>query len=330
MHRLVPVALVVIGLAVVVTSLIGRAPEGRCLAAPRTPGDSVAFAYVERRTALAATVHYRDGLDLDVRLAPQRIVSTLPGLTEMLAHLGALDRLVGRSTWCDTPSTVTVLPVVSVQPLSAEELLALEPDLVILDRRLHRQDLDAILRHVPHVLLLETSRSLGQLGASFSLLAEVLDDERAREAARAWNVRRVELQQAAAAHRRTPAPRVLLVGQWEPLFALGPGSLLDDVLATLGAVNVACDLPSDASGVFSDELAVERSPDWVLGPSGPMPRRLETLLAESPALREGRVLPVVGVDAFARGGPRILDATALLARRMLGLGADEPAGDEAR
>ena len=320
MHRLLPIALVVIGLAVVVVSLMGPAPEGRCLATPRTPGDSVAFAQVERKTALAATVHYRDGLDLDVRLAPQRIVSTLPGITEMLAHLGALDRLVGRSPWCDTPSTVTVLPAVSVQPLSAEELLALEPDLVVLDSRLHRQDLDAVMRHVPHVLLLETSSSLGQLGASFTLLADVLDDERAREAARGWNAHRVELQQAVQILHRSPPPRVLLVGQWEPLFALGPGSLLDDVLATLGAVNVACDLSTDASGVFSDELALARKPDWILGPGDPMPQRLHRLLSMTPAVQEGRVLPVVGVDAFARGGPRILDATALLARRMLGYG----------
>ena len=128
-------------------------------------------------------------------------------------------------------------------------------------------------------------------------------------------------------------PRVLLVGQWEPLFALGPGSLLDDVLATLGAVNVACDLSTDASGVFSDELALARKPDWILGPGDPMPQRLHSLLSTTPAVQEGRVLPVVGVDAFARGGPRILDATALLARRMLGYGErpdDAPGEGEPR
>ena len=173
MRRLLPTLLVVVGLTVVATSLLAPRRGGDCLARARARGPAH-HATVERHTALRATVHYPDGQDLDVRLGPQRIVSTLPGITEIVAHLGALDRLVGRSPHCDTPRTVLALPAVSVQPLSAEELLALEPDLVLLDRRLHRADLEQVLRRVDHVLLLDTSRSLDDLAASFTLLAEVL------------------------------------------------------------------------------------------------------------------------------------------------------------
>ncbi|MGH2481708.1 MAG: cobalamin-binding protein, partial [Ktedonobacteraceae bacterium] len=42
-----------------------------------------------------------------------RIVSLLASATEMVAELGCLDQLVGRSHECDYPPTVTSLPMVS-------------------------------------------------------------------------------------------------------------------------------------------------------------------------------------------------------------------------
>ena len=42
-----------------------------------------------------------------------RLVSLLASATEMLAELGALEQLVGRSHECDYPSTITTLPIVS-------------------------------------------------------------------------------------------------------------------------------------------------------------------------------------------------------------------------
>jgi iron complex transport system substrate-binding protein len=45
--------------------------------------------------------------------APQRIVSLIPSATEIVAALGAGDRLVGRSHECDYPPEVTRLPVLT-------------------------------------------------------------------------------------------------------------------------------------------------------------------------------------------------------------------------
>jgi ABC-type Fe3+-hydroxamate transport system substrate-binding protein len=317
MARFLPLVLVVVGLAVVVVTTLSPPARDACLARVHERA-APPLATVERHTAVQATVHYADGLDLEVVLGPQRIVSTLPGITEMLAHLGALDRLVGRSPHCDTPRTVLALPEVSVQPLSAEALLALEPDLVVLDRRLHRADLEAVLRRVDHVLLLETSRSLAELRASFVLLADVLDDDRARQAAAAWVAEAQALEARLLAFHRDPPPRVLVAAQWEPLYAIGPGGLFDDMLAALGAVNIACDLAEDASGPFSAEVVLARQPTWILGPARAMPTRLRDVLTTVPAVAEGRVLPVLGADAFLRGGPRILRALEILGGRLLG------------
>src|SRR5712675_1896591 len=63
---------------------------------------------------------------------PTRIVSLSPNTTETLFALGAGDRLVGRSRFCDYPPEVRNIPSVGgyVDP-SLEAILALAPHLVV-------------------------------------------------------------------------------------------------------------------------------------------------------------------------------------------------------
>src|SRR5258708_19172391 len=65
-----------------------------------------------------------------------RIVSLSPNTTETLFALGAGDRLVGRSRFCDYPPEVLAIPSVGgyVDP-RLEAILALSPTLVLCLRR---------------------------------------------------------------------------------------------------------------------------------------------------------------------------------------------------
>src|SRR5213080_1876838 len=65
----------------------------------------------------------------------RRIVSLLPSFTEILFAIGAGDRLVGRTTWCDYPPEALALPSVGDgMPPSVEAVAARRPDLVVLYR----------------------------------------------------------------------------------------------------------------------------------------------------------------------------------------------------
>ena len=123
--------------------------------------------------------------------------------------------------------------------------------------RMHRRDLDVIRERVPNTLLLDTSSSLGHLAQSFTVLHTVIGaDERGVLRLRDWQKRYETL--LADLKRRKPEtpPRVLAVVQWDPLYVLGRGSLIDDLLRACGCINIACDLESDASGVFAEELVL--------------------------------------------------------------------------
>ena len=81
-----------------------------------------------------------------------------------------------------------------------------------------------------------------------------------------------------------------------PLYVLGPGSLLDDMMRECGGVNVACDL-GRASGPFAEELVLARRPDWILLRAVRSPRASRAL---GPRSRRRRGARRVG----GRGRPR--------------------------
>src|SRR5256886_6732588 len=90
----------------------GRAPPPASLAVTDDAG---------RRVALAAPAG--------------RVVSLLPSFTELLFAIGAGDRLVGRTTWCDYPPEALRVPSVGDgMPPSVEAVAARHPDLVVLYR----------------------------------------------------------------------------------------------------------------------------------------------------------------------------------------------------
>ncbi|MFM8979502.1 MAG: ABC transporter substrate-binding protein [Planctomycetia bacterium] len=272
------------------------------------------------------SVRFDDGTRCVLPAATRRIASTLPNLTELVAHLGGVERLVGVSPHCNFPPGLERLPRVSVMPLDLEGLRALAPDLVLCDRVFHAASLEALGRAgVPWLAL--QSRSLDDLEDTVQLLGAVLEEEPAAQAARApaespaaRAAALVARLRAARERVRPPAgavgPAVLVVGQADPLHVLGPGSLLDDMLRACGARNVAADL-GRPSGPFSEEALLARAPGWILTTWGALPEAQRQRWARVPALAQGHVAEAVA-DDLLRAGPRTPQALERLGEVLAG------------
>ncbi len=79
---------------------------------------------------ITVTDSYGKEITLDAEV--ERLVSVAPNITEMVYALGAKDKLVGRTDYCDYPEEVS--SVESVGTLSSpdiEKIISLEPDVVI-------------------------------------------------------------------------------------------------------------------------------------------------------------------------------------------------------
>ncbi|MCQ2969775.1 MAG: helical backbone metal receptor [Clostridium sp.] len=75
-----------------------------------------------------------DSFDNEVILKkePKKIISVAPNITEMVYKLGAEDKLVGRTDYCDYPEEVSTIDSIgTLSTPNIEKIISLEPDLVI-------------------------------------------------------------------------------------------------------------------------------------------------------------------------------------------------------
>ncbi len=249
----------------------------------------------------------------------RRIVSLSPSATEILFALGAGDRVVARSRYCDEPPEARRLPAVGdAFTVSAERVAALDPDLVLAGSR---TQLDALspLRERTRVVF-AAADSLGEVRALIARLGELTG----RPGAAARLTARID---RALARARRPGsgtlPPVLFVVQHEPLVVAGGRSYVGELLAVLGVPNAAGDLERPWP-VLSLEALVARNPGRILDATEAPAGDAEVLAfwARFPSLAAVKAGAVVRVrePALVRPGPRLPEALRALARLAGGEG----------
>jgi iron complex transport system substrate-binding protein len=252
-----------------------------------------------------------DAAGLDAR----RIVSLAPSTTESLFVIGAGDRLVGRSRYCDWPPEVARLPVVGGLHPDLETILELSPDLVV-GPQTSSLGLEEQLASRGVATFFPPVESLKAIHAALLGLGE--RSGHAREAARA--VADLEAREAAAERAVAGAtrPRVLMIVGIAPVVAAGASSYVDELLRRAGGENVVTDGP--AWPVLGFEKILELDPDIVLdgsaGPDGAVHATPQaTGWSAVRAVRRGNVV-AMNDPRVMRPGPRIADGLAVLARAL--------------
>jgi len=235
---------------------------------------------------------------------PARIVSLAPVVTETLFALGAGERVVGVTRFCDRPSEAAARKKVGgFVDVQLEAVLALAPDLVVAMPSLgQRQVLDALVaRGVPVAAV--HGDTLDEIEDLVAFLARATDrvDDGTRLAARiADRVAR------ARGSRMLADRRVLLLVGTGPFVAAGPGTYADEIARTLGARR-ALDDTAPAWPVLSLESIAARAPDVVLVLEGATAAAVvERELTALPAAKRPRVFSTER-PVLMRPGPALVD-----------------------
>jgi ABC-type Fe3+-hydroxamate transport system substrate-binding protein len=240
---------------------------------------------------------------------PTRIVSLVPSDTYSVVALGAGDRLVGRTTWCEHGNAPTVG---GTKDVDVDAVLALAPHLVIANQEENtRTALEALAARVP--VLVSLPRLVDQGIAHLARLARILGVE---HAAKDLIMRGYAIAAAGELVARAFVPIWM-----DPLMTLNAETFGSDVLAHAGIANafgdrlrlypLAADLgktaPQDAGGrdiryprVTLDEVR-SRGADVLVLPDEPhaFSAADEAVLRE--ALPAARVVRVSGKDLFWYG-----------------------------
>lgn len=263
--------------------------------------------------AARAGITVRDDQGRTLRLAqpPQRIVSLLPALTEMVCELGRCERLVGLDRYSSWPESIKAVPRVGGGlDASIEAVLVLRPDLVLMassargGERL--QALGVPVFYAEPKTHADVERLLKTLGTLLGVA----------QADRVWSG--ISAGLADAARALPPAAkgwRVYFEVNDAP-YAASESSFIGQTLAQLGLANI---MPGSL-GPFpkiNPEWVVRSDPDLIM-----LSERHGQVLAGRPgwrqmrALREGRVCLFTPdeADTLVRPGPRLAEAAQLMLR----------------
>jgi iron complex transport system substrate-binding protein len=192
-----------------------------------------------------------------------RVITLAPSLTETALALGAKDSLIAVSRFCDFPEVAALPRAGGFNDLSVETIVALKPQLVVVQKSPGNQKpVETLARLGISVLALplttvdDVSVSLRELGHALGRDAEAKQLSDALTQARA----------TARAHQPKTPKRVLFVYGFSPLVVAGPGSFAHELLVDCGAKNAAERAPT-AYPTYSLEKAVTLVPDVILDAS---------------------------------------------------------------
>lgn len=257
--------------------------------------------------------------------APQRIVSLTPALTEILFAVGAGDRVVGVTQFCDFPPAAKAKPKVGgyVNP-SVESVLALKPDLVVVSPGPGNRDSALALQRAGLRLEIVPAETLEESLAAIEGVARVVGVEAAGRELAASVRARID----AVAKRVRPAPRVktLFCLQTDPIIAAGRDTLPSQLLELAGGSNVIAApryprVDVEAVAAAMPELILQARMDVADGSEHAEDAFWKRWPA-IPAVAHGRVV-VLPDDVALRPGPRVADAVEELAAILHGKAAGE-------
>jgi iron complex transport system substrate-binding protein len=256
---------------------------------------------------------------------PERVISLGPSISQTIAALGEVEKLVGRDSYSTEPEQLAAKPSVGgLADPNLEMVMSLRPDLVLgleflpVGTQKRLQDAGIQVERLNYSTLrdvLDSTRAVGEaLGPQAERKADVLT--------RRWlrDLEAVREQIAARGSDKQPVSVLLNFGV-EEIFSAGEGTYLDELITAAGGENIAAAAESPWPKL-NPEAVLARDPDvliFLLSPEERKQRRDKlTRLREDPywgafqAVRAGRVY-WIEKDLLAIPGPQIPQALHALA-----------------
>jgi len=246
-----------------------------------------------------------------------RVISLAPNLTEIVFAVGAGDRLVGRTSYCDYPPEAKAVAEIgdTLHP-SLERIISLKPQVVLISTSSQLEVFTQQLQSQNIAVFVTDPRDLEGVFRSIEQVGEMLGQkEQATRLVQQLRDRANAVEQSLKV--KTPV-RVFYQVSAEPLYTAGHDAFVTDLLRRAGAASVTADVPG-AWPKYSNESALAAKPEAIILPTGgSMGTGNSTVteaLKQSPAVLAGRVYKI-NDDHLARPGPRAIEGLEEMAKAL--------------
>jgi iron complex transport system substrate-binding protein len=250
--------------------------------------------------AAADTDDFGARLPIDT-LVGMRVVSLVPAATELIFAMGRGDRLVGRTTWDLFPDSARLVPNMGdgIQP-NIEVVLSAKPTLVVLYASLSNKAAAAALSKAGIVVMSTRVDRVADFERVAKQLGVVLNArDRAQQVVDTVKATLASVRNAVEGAKRPTAVWPLFDA---PLYVVGQGSFLSELIDIAGATNVFADQAKPSPEVTIEEI-VRRNPDVVL--TSPVSAVKYGTSAKWRAVRAVRENNILIVDTLLVGRPTV-------------------------
>jgi len=252
-----------------------------------------------------------------------RVISLAPSVTESIFAVGAGDRLVGVTTFCNYPEEAKSIQKVgdTLNP-NIETIVALKPEVVFISSAsqleffMNTLEKNGITVYVMNPDSLKgVLRNLEQLGIMLGTM------ERSKQVIRDIDERESKIHSILGAYideseaeydKRVGLVSVFVQISKEPLFTIGKDAFLNDLLLSAGGRSVTAKVDS-AFPKLSKETALALQPEAIILSDSPDNQEPNEVFKNSPAVKNGRVYKI-NADIISRPGPRLVHALEQIAR----------------
>ncbi|MDR1600333.1 MAG: ABC transporter substrate-binding protein [Oscillospiraceae bacterium] len=250
-----------------------------------------------------------------------RIVALTASDCEILYALGAGDALVGRGTYCDYPPEV--LEITTVQSGSStnyEEIVALEPQVVLMSTMSQTEEQAALLESAGITVVVSAAQDIEGVYAAIELIGAVVGrDEEAANVIAGMKDSFAAIAEKAAGDTSAAGKTVYFEVsplQWG-LWTAGTGTFMDELASMVGLSNAFADV--SGWGEISEEQVLERDPDYIVSITmyfGEGPTPVEEILGREgwgnlKAVKNGAILNADS-NEISRPAPRLVNAAVTL------------------
>ncbi len=270
--------------------------------------------------AFPVTVTDDEGTRVTIEAEPERIVSLSPANTEIAFALGAGDRLVGRTDWDDfPPEAAALIPVASFTGVNMEQVVALEPDLVLAAGNAFTPPADIErMRDLGYPVVVVYAPDLPTVMADIELIGSIIGAPDEAASLTAEMRTQFDAITAAVAAADTTPRTFYQVGSEPEIYAPAPDSFLADMVTFAGGEPITTADPA-AWAIPLEELIVADPEVIILGDAnyGVCPEDVAARPGwdQMTAVVNGDVRPVDDVPV-TRPGPRLMQGLASLARAV--------------
>lgn len=235
----------------------------------------------------------------------ERVVSLAPNLTENIFAVGAGDRLVGVTTFCNFPEAAgKIAKVGDTMTPNMETIISLKPQIVFVSTASQIETFTKTLEAQNITVFVTNPKDLNGVFANLRQLGDIFGTtERTAILLNELQERVLAVDEQVKDKQKV---KTFVQISKEPLFTIGKDSFLTEIIERAGGISVTKDVAT-AYPKLSKETALALNPDAIILSESPDNTEPNDVFKNSAAMKNKKVFKI-NADILSRPSPRIVDA----------------------